>query len=40
MVAAANGHGSVVDDEDVVAMTVTTSPKRPTFLQQARWDAV
>ena len=39
MVAAANGHGSV-DDEDVVAMTVTTSPKRPTFLQQARWDAV
>ena len=25
MVAAANGHGSVLDDEDVVAMTVTTS---------------
>ena len=40
MVAAANGHGSVLDDEDVVAMTVTTSPRRPTFLQEARWDAV
>ena len=40
MVAAANGYGSVIDDEDVVSMTVTTSPKRPTFLQQARWDAV
>ena len=40
MVAAANGHGSVIDDEDVVSMTVTTSPRRPTFLQQARWDAV
>ena len=40
MVAAANGHGSVIDDEDVISMTVTTSPRRPTFLQQARWDAV
>ena len=40
MVAAENGHGSVLDDEDVVRMTVTTSPRRPTFLQQARWDAV
>ena len=40
MVAAANGHGSVIDDEDVVSMTVTTSPRRSTFLQQARWDAV
>ena len=28
MVAAANGHGSVIDDEAVVAMTVTTSPRR------------
>ena len=27
MVAAANGHGSVIDDEDVVSMTVTTSPR-------------
>ena len=35
MVAAANGHGSVIDDGDVVSMTVTTSPRRSTFLQQA-----
>ena len=35
MVAAANGHGSVIDDADVVSMTVTTSPRRSTFLQQA-----
>ena len=40
MVASANGHGSVIDDEDVVSMKVTASPRRPTFLQQARWDAV
>ena len=40
MVAAANGHGSVIDDADVVSMTVTTAPRRPTFLQQVRWDAV
>ena len=40
MVATANGHGSVIDDTDVVSMTVTTSPRRPTFLQQVRWDAV
>ena len=40
MVAAANGHGSVIDDEDLLSMTVTTSPRRPTFLQKARWDAV
>ena len=40
MVAAANGHGSVIDDADVISMTVTTSPRRPTFLQRARCDAV
>ena len=40
MVAAANGRGSVIDDEDVISMTVTASPRRPTFLQQARWNAV
>ena len=40
MVAAANGHGSVIDDEEVVSVMETTSPRRPTFLQQARWDAV
>ena len=40
MVGAANDHGSVIVDADVVSMTVTTSPRRPTFLQQARWYAV
>ena len=40
MVAAANGHGSVIDDEDVISMTVTASARRSTFLQQARGDAV
>ena len=40
MVAAENGHGSVIDDAAVVSMTMTTSPRRSTFLQQARWDAV
>ena len=40
MVAAANCHGSVIDDADVVSMTVTALPTRPTFLQQARWDAI
>ncbi len=32
MVAAENGHGSAIDDGDVVSMTVTTSLRRPTFL--------
>ena len=36
VVAAANGHGSVIDDADVISMTVTAAPRRPTFLQQAR----
>ena len=35
MVAAQNDHGPVIDDEDQVSMTVTTSLRRPTFLQQA-----
>ncbi len=35
MVAAENDHGPVIDDEDPVSMTVTTSLRRPTFLQQA-----
>ena len=37
MVTAANGHGSVLDDEAVISMTVASSPRRPPFLQQARW---
>jgi hypothetical protein len=40
MVAAEDGHGFAIDDEDVVSMTMTTSHRRPTFLQRARWDAV
>ena len=40
MAAAENGRGSVIDDEDVISIRVTASPKRPTFLQQARWDAI
>ena len=40
MVAAGDGHRSVVDDEDVISISVTASPSRPTFLQQARWDAI
>ena len=40
MVGAANDHGSVIVDEDVVTVMETTSPRRPTFLQQARWYAV
>ena len=34
MVAAANGHGSVIDDADVVSMTVTSSPRRPSFCNR------
>ncbi len=34
------GADSVIDDEDVATMTVTASPRRPTFLQKARWEAV
>ena len=33
-------YSGIVSDADVISMTVTTSPRRPTFLQQARWDAV
>ena len=40
MVAAANGHGSVIDDADVVSMTVTASPRRPSFLQQAKLEGM
>ena len=40
MVAAENGRSSVIVDEDVATMTVTAAPRRPTFLQRARWEAV
>ena len=40
LVAAENGLGSVADDEDVISIRETASPNRPSFLQQARWDAM
>ena len=40
MVAAEDGHRSGVDDEELISIRVTASPSRPTFLQQARWDAI
>ena len=40
MVSLENSHGSSIDDEYVVSMTGTASTRRPTFLQQARWEAV
>ena len=40
MVAAGDGPRSAVGDEDVISIGVTASPSRPTFLEQARWDAI
>jgi len=40
MADAENGPRSGIGDEDVISIRVTATPKRPTFLQQARWDAV
>ena len=40
MVAAGDGPRSVDDDEDLISIRVVASPNRPTFLQQARWDAI
>ena len=40
MVAAENGPLSGIDDEDVISIKVTATPGKPTFLQQARWDAI
>ena len=33
-------YGAVSDREEMVAMTVTTTPRKPTFLQRGRWKAV
>ena len=33
-------YGAVSDREEMVAMTVTTTPRKPTFLQRERWKAV
>ena len=41
MVAAGDGPRSDDDDdEDLISIRVVASPNRPTFLQQARWDAI
>ena len=32
--------GHPIDDDDVVEMTVSASPRKPTFLQRERWKAV
>lgn len=40
MVAAGDGPRSVIDGEDLISIRVAASPNRPTFLQQARWDAI
>ena len=29
-----------IDDKDVAAITVTATPRKPTFLQRERWRAV
>ncbi len=39
-IAAAMNEGPSVDDEDVVEMTASASPRKPTFLQMERWKAV
>ena len=33
-------YGAVSDREEMVAMTVFTPPRKPTFLQRERWEAV
>ena len=33
-------YGAVSDREEMVAMTVTATPRKPTFLQRERWKAV
>ena len=33
-------YGAVSDREEMVAMTVSTKPRKPTFLQRERWKAV
>ena len=36
----ATEYGHVTDEEDLVAITVTAVPRKPTFLQRERWKAV
>ncbi len=39
-IAAAMNEGPALDDDDVVEMMVSASPRKPTFLQRERWKAV
>ncbi len=39
-IAAAMNEGPAIDEDDVVEMTVSASPRKPTFLQRERWKAV
>ena len=39
-IAAAMNGGPSADDDDMVEMTVSASPRKPTFLQRERWKAV
>ena len=39
-IAATMNDGPAVDEDDVVEMTVSASPRKPTFLQMERWKAV
>ena len=40
LIAATTNGGPSVYDDDVVEMTVSASPRKPTFLQRERWKAV
>ena len=40
LTAATTNGGASADDDDVVEMTVSASPRKPTFLQRERWKAV
>ena len=39
-IAATMNGGPAVEDDDVVEMTVSASPRKPTLLQRERWKAV
>ena len=40
LIAATTNGDPAVEDDDVVEMTVSASPRKPTFLQRERWKAV
>ena len=39
-IAAEMNEGTAADEDDVVEMSVSASPRKPTFLQRERWKAV